>query len=161
MPQGFSGGFGTDNNPMNRMYPHINSNDPKYEQDHRFRDAATLLDRLALAGSKYRVHYLPGTNPFGQHYNEADITAAVNDCNQKIPVRADYGDAIKGVIPNVVRDCYHAGYAINSPEVVDAMYSVAVQLCSIDYQTQLGQRQANYGTLDSSKTKVPYSPGKG
>jgi hypothetical protein len=163
MPQAFSGGFNSENNPLPRIMPHICREDPRCEKDHKFRDAVYLLDKLKESGSKYKIHYFPSSNPFDEHFrhfNEMDITQAIADCNDMIPLRADYGEAIKGVIPDIVRKCYLAGYAVNAPETVNAMYGAAVALCSVEYQTQLGQHQASYGTLDSSKTSVPYSPAK-
>jgi hypothetical protein len=138
MPQPSSSGFDAASNPLRRIMPQVVCG-----------AAGIMLDRLHKAAVQYRIH-TRAYNPF-----DAIIQEAVVECVRHIPYKADYGSAIKDQIQNVVTECFLAQYAVLEPDVVLAMYNVAVALASGQYTTQLGLSQNSYGTFDSSAGGLP------
>lgn len=66
--------------------------------------------------------------------------------------RADFGAAILELVPTIVADASDAGYNVRNTAVLTALDSVVVQVASVGYSTQLGSRQANYGTMQGGTT---------
>jgi len=139
----YSPGFDKANNPMVRMYPNVKGREPEY-----------MLNKLQEVGCKFRVHYQLAnqTNPFADPtITDLCTINAIAACKKKIELKSDFSQAIAEEIETVVRDCRKAGYAVDAPEVISAMYAVAVALASGNYSSQMSITQANYGMFDSSK----------
>lgn len=66
--------------------------------------------------------------------------------------KADFGSAILEAVPAIVREAGEKGYDIQNTAVLEALDSVIVQKMSVGYSTQLGSRQANYGTMQGGAT---------
>lgn len=70
-----------------------------------------------------------------------DISGAV----EKIHVRmggggGGHGDRNRAAVRGVVQDAYNAGYAINDPDVLSALWSLTSAIVSADHQSDSGER---------------------
>lgn len=83
----------------------------------------------------------------------------VNDMRPSLP-RADFGAEILRNVPSIVRDAEREGYNVRNTAVLRALGSVASQFTSVGYETQLGSRQANYGTMQGGATGSAVLDGK-
>ncbi|PHK08839.1 hypothetical protein VF10_36585, partial [Nostoc linckia z13] len=83
---------------------------------------------------------------------EGDPTEWVLKRLQERMPRADFGSAIQQAVPAIVREAGEKGYNIHNTAVLKALDAVIVQKMSVGYSTQLGSRQANYGTMQGGAT---------
>lgn len=83
---------------------------------------------------------------------EGDPATWLTDHMKSRMPKADFGAAILELVPTVIADADRAGYNVRNTAVLTALDSVVVELASTGYATQLGSRQATYGTLQSGAT---------
>jgi len=106
----------------------------------------------ALRDLDYLLRQLDGVKESEGAAVEGDPTEWVLKGLQARMPKADFGSSIQEAVPAIVREAGEKGYNIHNTAVLKALDAVIVQKMAVGYSTQLGSRQANYGTMQGGAT---------
>jgi len=99
------------------------------------------LEKFAADDSKYK------------HLKLSELAKAKQEFIEhmgKYILKSDFGDTIEFRAEEIFEEAYAVDLDVSDVAVQGVLYTCAVFLSSVRYETQLGQSQNSYGTLDST-----------